>query len=49
MKPINVVVDCDDVQAEKLPSRITPYLVSLGALNVEVIRIEELIPSRSNK
>jgi hypothetical protein len=49
LKRINVVVDCDDVEAEKLATRIVPYLISLGALNVKVAGIEGIIPSRSNK
>jgi len=49
LKRINVFVDCDDVEAEKLASRIAPYLVSLGALNVIVVGIEEIMPPRSNK
>src|SRR5208282_3492603 len=49
LERINVVVDCEDVEAEKLATRIGPYLISLGALNVKVEGIEEIIPSRSRK
>jgi hypothetical protein len=49
LKRINVLVDCDDPAAEKLATRIVPYLISLGALNVKVVGIEEIIPSRSRK
>ena len=49
LKRINVVVDCDDKEADKLAQRITPYLISIGALNVNVVGIEEIISSRSNK
>ncbi len=49
LKRISVVVDCEDAEAEKLATRIVPYLISLGALNVEVEAIEGIIPSRSRK
>jgi hypothetical protein len=49
LKRINVVVDCDDIEADKLALRIAPYLISIGALNVKVVGIEEIIASRSNK
>jgi hypothetical protein len=49
LKRINVIVDCDDVEAEKLAPRIPSYLLSLGALNVSVVRIDELIQPPSNK
>jgi len=49
LKRINVVVDCDDKEADKLAQRITSYLISIGALNVNVVGIEEIISSRSNK
>jgi len=49
LKRISVAVDCDDAETEKLATRIIPYLISLGALNVKVAAIEEIIPSGSNK
>ena len=49
LKRINAVVDCDDAEAVKLATGVVPYLISLGALNVKVMGIEGIIPSRSTK
>jgi hypothetical protein len=37
-----VWIDCDDKEAEVLAKRVPAYLTSLGALNVEVVKIEDL-------
>jgi hypothetical protein len=49
VKRIKVQVDCDDSQAELLAKRLKSYIVSIGALNVQIDGIEDLAPPMSNK
>jgi hypothetical protein len=50
LRRITMWIDCDDKDAEVVARRILTYLTSLGALNVEVVKIENLKgPPLSNK
>ena len=42
-------VDCDDKEAELMARRIPTYLASLGAINVQVVNIEDMAKTLSNK
>jgi len=42
-------VDCDDRDAEILSKRILTYLASLGAINVQVVNIEDMKAALTNK
>ena len=42
-------VDCDDREAEVLARRMLAYLASIGAINVQVVKIEDMTPPLTNK
>ena len=49
MKRLTVWVDCDDKAAEMFKHRIDSYLMSLGAINVHMVAVEDIEPARSRK
>jgi hypothetical protein len=49
MRRITLWLECADDEAELLAKRANAYLSSLGALNVQIVKIEELQPPRTNK
>jgi len=42
-------VDCDDREAEVLAKRMVTYLTSLGAINIQVVKTEQMIPPLTDK
>jgi hypothetical protein len=49
LKRITITVDCDDKEAEVLARRVLAYLSSLGALNVQLLKIDDLQLQGSKK
>lgn len=49
MRRVTVSLDCDDKEADVVARRVATYLGSLGALNVQVLKIEDLYESPSKK
>jgi len=49
MRRITLWVECSDEEADVLAKRVSTYLSSLGALNVQVVNIEQLQPPLTNK
>jgi hypothetical protein len=37
-----MAIDCDDKEAEVLVKRVPAYLISLGVIDVGIVRIEDL-------